>query len=260
MKKIMTSAIVVLSAYLTQACGAGSQESSAPKKIVGANDLVPVSRDLSNIPAEYQNVAEAVGVISMGCTGTHIGNNLVVTAGHCFKANMEWEDSRHIEGAACKDAADKDIKMGWGYRSEAGEGKNPFSLISTCLEIVVAELTDTRDYAIIRVDTAPEAALEMDFDFHASQNTEITIFSHPKTRPLEWSKSCGIKPAAHMGMAEDTQFTYTCDTEPGSSGAAVIDVDTHKVIGIHNGGGTNRDGETWNYATYSDAVPAPSAI
>lgn len=263
MKKTSTalaSLAFVMTAYFTQACGTNTAQESAPKKIVGANDLTPVQQDSSNIPAEYRDLIEAIGVISMGCTGTHIGGGYVVTAGHCFQNIMEEENSAQIQHTKCYDSEKNDVKIGWGYRSEAGEGKHPFSLVSKCVEVIEAELTEARDFAIFRVDQAPSSSVDMDFSRHVARNTEITIFSHPKTRPLEWSKDCTVKTAANMSMDDATKFTYSCDTEPGSSGAAVIDVASRTIIGVHNGGGENVDGVIWNYATYSDAIANPKTI
>jgi V8-like Glu-specific endopeptidase len=41
------------------------------------------------------------------------------------------------------------------------------------------------------------------------------------------------------------QFNHRCDTEPGSSGAAIISTSSLSIVGVHNGGG---DG--WNYASF----------
>jgi hypothetical protein len=73
--------------------------------------------------------------------------------------------------------------------------------------------------------------------------TQLTIFSHPAGRPLEWSKLCNL---ANPGA---TQFQYQCDTQGGSSGAAVIRTDTLKVVGLHFGGGGNFNGATFLLST-----------
>ena len=45
-------------------------------------------------------------------------------------------------------------------------------------------------------------------------------------------------------------FSHQCDTDPGSSGATVLDDTSLKVIGIHDGGIA-----PWNYATYLADTP-----
>ena len=65
---------------------ANTERPSDTEKIIGDNDLTPVNADGTNIPEKYRSQIDAYGKISMGCTATHIGNGLVLTAGHCFDA------------------------------------------------------------------------------------------------------------------------------------------------------------------------------
>ena len=55
-----------------------------PDKIIGANDLVVVSPNKENIPFKYRDLVEAIGMMDVGCTVTHIGSGYAVTAGHCI--------------------------------------------------------------------------------------------------------------------------------------------------------------------------------
>ena len=63
----------------------------------------------------------------------------------------------------------------------------------------------------------------------------VTIFSHPDELPLQWSKLCGIERLSHPGLPIGS-IQHRCDTNPGSSGAAIINALSLKVVGIHDGG------------------------
>jgi V8-like Glu-specific endopeptidase len=43
---------------------------------------------------------------------------------------------------------------------------------------------------------------------------------------------------------------HKCDTNPGSSGATVLDDNTLKVVAIHDGGHLTAPAEGMNYGTY----------
>ena len=249
MQKTLTSSLATFATLSLAACGAVNAQretrtaltshgpvtfrafvgdDSVLEKIIGNNDLIPVINNGANIPEKYRPLINAFGLISMGCTATHIGNGLVLTAGHCFSA----PETR----SSLADCSKFSVK--WGLRKDA----DPY-LVSKCTEILAYELNDTRDYTIFKVDQVPTAYVKVDLSAKAEIGTKITIFGHPQARPLEWSQTCTVQPSANGPWGAD-QFSHQCDTEPGNSGSTVIDDETLKVIGIHDGGRI-----PWNYAT-----------
>lgn len=203
-------------------------------KIIGDNDLVPVAQDGSNIPERYRGLIDAFGEISMGCTATHLGDGLVLTAGHCFDAPATRTE--HLDCAG--------ITVDWGVRAGAAG-----YLTSRCEDVLVAELNGDRDYAIFRVSPAPTAKVEVAATSQPALGSSLTIFSHPQLRPLEWSQTCTLQGADNAGRGVD-EFSHQCDTEPGSSGAAILSDVTLAVVGIHDGGRA-----PWNYGTYLSQTP-----
>jgi len=207
---------------------------SESEKIIGKNDLTPVTNDGANLPKKYRALVDGFGVMSMGCTATHIGGGLVLTAGHCFRARAQRQDN-----VPCPN-----ITVRWGVRVD-----EPAYLTSSCTTILAMQQNQDRDYAIFKVSPAPKVALEIDAAARPDIDTSITIFSHPRRRPLEWSKTCVVRSGAEGGWGAD-MFSHQCDTEPGSSGASVLSDTSLKVIGIHDGGLV-----PWNYATYLTNTP-----
>jgi hypothetical protein len=199
------------------------------EKIIGSNELLPVLNDGANIPEKYRPLIDAFGKISMGCTATHVGNGLVITAGHCFEAPEKRINNKPCAG----------ITVDWGYRKD----KAPY-LRSKCTMILAAELNDDRDYAIFKVDVAPTASVEIDLSARPKTGSTITIFGHPQLRPLEWSQTCTLESASNGNWGR-YEFSHQCDTEPGNSGSVVIDDQSLKIIGIHDGGRI-----PWNYGTF----------
>jgi V8-like Glu-specific endopeptidase len=205
---------------LTLALGLSVQASNEIEKIIGDNDLVTVAPEASNIPLKYRSLVDAFGHMSMGCTATHIGNGYVLTAGHCF-----WAGPTPLADQSCSD-----ISIEWGMR----DGVKPY-LNSKCERIILSQRSGSEDFAIIKVSPVPPVAIAPEMHRRAVIGDTVTIFSHPEDLPLRWSRLCGVERLEHPGIPEGT-LQHKCDTNPGSSGATIINALTLKVIGIHDGG------------------------
>lgn len=214
-------------------------------KIIGANDLRSVLEDgarLSDgraLDPRYRALVDAFGTISMGCTATHIGGGLVLSAGHCFDA-----PSSGMRNQACGN-----VTVRWGVRRDKAA-----YLTSRCTEIVDARLSRDIDYAIFRVSPAPAAKVDVDLSARPPVGRRITIFGHPQLRPLEWSGTCTVQSGLAVGYGQ-RHFAHQCDTEAGSSGSTVLDDTTLRVIGIHDGGSPS-----WNYASYLFDTPLKNYV
>ncbi len=209
-------------------------QSTEQAKVIGTNDFVVVKGDGANVPAKYRPVLDAVGHMSMGCTATHIGNGIVVSAGHCFRATSVRKNN-----FACPN-----VTVRWGLRADS-----PSYLTSTCTTVLAAQQSRDIDYSIFKVSPVPAAEVAVDYAARPAIDTTLTIFSHPRSRPLEWSQTCLLKPASSGGWGAD-QFSHQCDTDPGSSGATILDDSSLAVIGIHDGGTS-----AWNYGTFLADTP-----
>lgn len=221
--------ILILCAFLNSV----ARSDVDPDKIIGANDLVVVSPNKENIPFKYRDLVEAVGMMDVGCTVTHIGNGYAVTAGHCIWTQFftDIPETPFID-LPCKDDFDHPFEIWWGYRG--AEDSTPKSK-GVCERIVYAQVTKHFDFAILKVSNPPKNKVFVELENPSQRGDRITIFSHADNRPLQWSKSCTIKRiiAATIDMLT---LMHVCDTNPGSSGAAIIDMQTLKIVGLHNGG------------------------
>jgi V8-like Glu-specific endopeptidase len=226
---------------------------SFPSKIIGENNLVKVKADGSNVDSSLRGLLNAFGLITIGgngaCTATHLGNGYVLTAGHCFVA----DETNPNQTYANKDCSD--IKVYWGYRGSpaTGSAKPAVSKISQCTKIIYGELTPASDFAIFKVDSAPNAKIAIATETKRTvSNTKLTIFGYPQARPLEWSQFCALKPNSAVslgGFKGPSTFVHQCDTEPGNSGSSIIAINASgvaKVIGVHDGSTPAE----YNYGTF----------
>ncbi|NBX17116.1 MAG: serine protease [Proteobacteria bacterium] len=231
-------AVVLSLSLVPTGCGAFNRQSSAPsrvlnnhEKIIGANDLVSVDANGENIPERLRGILDAIGQLSTGCTAAHIGNGLVLTAGHCIVV------SPRSSSGSCRL-----IAVVWGNRKG-----NPKQSISKCETVLARNYTAAADYALLKVSTPPAAAITPDFQIPAS-TARLTMLSFPRMRPLEWSGFC--EPSEHTNPdLRDRKFFHSCDSEGGSSGAPLIDEASLKITGIHAG-----SADDFNYGFYLSAM------
>ena len=205
-----------------------------PFKIIGENDLIAVDAKITNIPYKYKKLVNAFGMLSMGCTGTHIGRGYVLTAGHCF-----WAGEEPTQDLACEDTT-----IDWGVRT----GILPY-LKSTCQKIIITQKSMKSDFAIIKVFPVPETFVQIELLRKAAPRDVVTIFSHPEWLSLRWSKACIVEFKLDPTLPPDF-MQHECDTNPVSSGASIIDTQTLKIVGVHGGGFLHSPGFGINYATY----------
>ena len=203
---------LLLLIYLCFACG-NNENPSELGRIIGENDLEPVIFDEENA-----SLVKAIGRMRVGCTVTHIGGGIGITAGHCFR-------SVHFEGIQRGMPCDKErYSIVWGLVDG-----NEHPLPVECKEVIAFEYNEARDYALLRIDPVPEESIELNFAL-PQIGDQVSIFSHPQRRMLEWSNYCSIEKiydAPKAGL-----MAYSCDTEIGSSGAPILN-DAHEMIGLH---------------------------
>jgi V8-like Glu-specific endopeptidase len=187
---------------------------SPSERIIGTNDLTPLK-----ISKQSHSYLKAIGMMSLGCTVTHLGEGYAITAGHCLTKNK----SKKVTNKPC-DKSKYDIS--WGRTQDTTS-----PLTSRCLRVLLLEFTSKNDYAIIKVSPYPLEKIEVATPDEIKNQETIKIISYPRRRPLESSKTC-IANYSNKHPIKKRWF-YECDTEPGSSGASLLNKD-NKIIGIHN--------------------------
>jgi len=185
------------------------------QRIIGTDDFERVVLSQDNI-----DIVQSIGMMKLGCTVTHIGNGFAVTAGHCF---YHKPSDKVIKDKSCSKGK---YIIEWGKTYQGSR-----SFVSNCKRIVVLEHSSSVDYALIQVFPVPNTYLEIENLDNIVEREEIKLISYPKKRPMEWSGICLAELYSFSTYAQ--RWVYECDTEPGSSGAPLLNAQ-NKIVGIHN--------------------------
>jgi V8-like Glu-specific endopeptidase len=185
------------------------------------------SFDLANVPTleRGQNICPSETFsqqpIAATCSGFLVGPDTLVTAGHCFKAFSTPEQ-------VCKSFAwvfELDLKS-----SVANPLSNiPLKNIYLCKEVVAAELSQTVDFAVIKLDRVVVGREPLKFRTKGkiSNNASLVVIGHPTGLPTK------ISAGGKVTKNDDpTRFSTTLDTFHGNSGSAVFDAATGVIEGL----------------------------
>lgn len=212
--------------------------SPSQAKVIGFDDLIPSNGGAFNIPYPIRMAVDTVGLMSMGCTGTHIGSNLVISAAHCF-LGLPLPAGRTLTNLTCP----TNMTIQWGVRGDRR------GMISKCTRVVALQFTMDTDWVVFEVDRAPRGySIVNNQDVLRPQQT-LTILSHPEALPLQWSQRCRLLPGLSNRIGPKFMH-HQCDTKPGSSGAPIYDLNSMAVVAIHNGGS-----DVMNYGTPLTSLP-----
>ncbi len=199
----------------------GSNSGLLPSRTVcGTNDMVAIAKQSEML----QQMARPTGLVQgpgFLCSGTLVGADLFLTAGHCkaecgdLSVRFNFISSDNLPGRpevfACKEVIEK------------GDGNQNL------------------DYMLLRLQGSP--GVEWGWydlsDRPLALNEQLMMIHHPNGSPLKLSlKNCLFKNETN-GL-----LYHNCDTNPGSSGSAIVapnfdEPALSRLVGIHTLGGCN---------------------
>jgi V8-like Glu-specific endopeptidase len=170
------------------------------------------------------------------CSGTLVGEDLVLTAGHCITGEAKCSDTKFVFGFGLKKAGD--------YPRSVPEGE-----VYGCKRIVKRALTTGPvasiyhnlldggpgpDYAVVQLDrkVAGHKPLAIERGKDAAPGTPLFVIGHPVGIPVK------IAGNAKVRSAEATYFFLAdLDTFGGNSGSAVFNARTNRIEGVLVRGG-----------------------
>ena len=171
------------------------------------------------------------------CTGFRVGpRNRVMTNFHCI-GNAE-------------EAADTEVWF--NYQCAECGGYEVFRPTKVWLSEVIAS-DSTLDYTLFSVTGFEQVQkfgyLELDVR-RPGAGEELYIPQHPTGAPAmialtsdrDRAGNCAVENPAYDGYDTDTDVSYYCDTEGGSSGSPVLSRETNKVVALHHFGGCPNSG------------------
>lgn len=165
------------------------------------------------------------------CSGTLVGEDLVVTAGHCMKDEAKCADTKFLFGFALKKAGDFPETV-------------PQSDVYGCKRVIRQALTTSTpglifnnlvnggpgpDYAIVQLDrkVTGRKPLAVSREKKISAGEPIFVIGHPMGLPLKVAGGAKVRDTSARYF-----FFSDLDTFAGNSGSAVFNARTKLIEGI----------------------------
>ena len=153
------------------------------------------------------------------CSGSLVGEDMILTAGHCATNQADCDNMKIVFGFALKSSgasAPAEIKPGEVY---------------SCKEVISTfetEQPDHFDYALIRLDrkVSGHKPLAINRERNIKEGDKLLVIGHPKGLPLKIAGGGVVRNAAPIGY-----FVTDLDTFGGNSGSPVFNAETGLIEG-----------------------------
>ena len=190
-------------------------------------------------PAAYTRSKAVARVLIEGtelCTSWRIGTkNRMLTNNHCLDSS----------------ATAYDTEVWFNYQCATCGGYDTFKPTKVWGDKVLATDRDY-DYTLFTVENFGAVQkfgyLELD-TVRPTRGTPLYVPQHPAGDPTriagalgDKAGNCAVEDPGYSGYVADSDVSYYCDTEGGSSGSPVLSRKTHKVVALHHFGGCPNSG------------------
>jgi lysyl endopeptidase len=194
----------------------------------------------SSDPVAYQHSKPVARLLINGvelCTAWRVGpNNRMFTNHHCIAKTADARDTEvwfNYECSRCGGVTTLRPTKVWGDQVIATNTTLDYTLFS------VQNFAAITNFGYLVLDVRQPARGE-----------ELYIPQHPRGDPTvismadpgERSGNCQVSDPSYDGYASNTDVSYYCDTDGGSSGSPVISRRTNEVIALHHFGGCPNSG------------------
>jgi V8-like Glu-specific endopeptidase len=170
------------------------------------------------------------------CTGWRVGKqNRMLTNNHCFTTTGEAYDTEVWFNYQCAQCGGYDVFQPtkvWGDKVLSTDHVYDYTLFS------VGNFAAITKFGYLMLDgTRPV------------KGQELYVPQHPAGEPTriagslgEKAGNCSVADPAYNGYANNSDVSYYCDTEGGSSGSPVLSRKTNRVVALHHFGGCPNSG------------------
>ena len=150
------------------------------------------------------------------CSGSLIGPDLILTAGHCVTGSYDCADTKFLFGYAVTSE---------GYYP----GQVDPSEVYSCKQVVSRMQEDEgADYAVIKLDREVKNHTPLKVSGKdASVGTRLFVIGHPSGLPVKVAGGASVRSADGVGF-----FVANLDTYGGNSGSAVFNEETGLIEGV----------------------------
>jgi V8-like Glu-specific endopeptidase len=152
------------------------------------------------------------------CSGFLVGEDLLVTAGHCIQYQSHCNSAKWVFDYALRNA------------KATGSMQIPADNVYKCTEIISQTLDSStkNDYALVRLDrpVVGRTPLKYRKSGKIKRRTKIFVIGHPSGLPTKVADNAKVR------KMNNIYFTTNLDTFGGNSGSAVFNAKTYEVEGI----------------------------
>jgi trypsin-like peptidase len=222
-----------------QLIGPGQTSTGREESVCGNDTSVDAACYRSADPVAYTKSKAIARLLINGtelCTGWRVGpNNRMLTNNHCFTNSSEAFQTEVWFNYQCASCGGYDVFQPtkvWGASVLATDHIYDYTLFS------VSNFPAVRKFGFLTLDTARPA-----------KNQELYVPQHPAGEPTriagslgERAGNCAVADPSYTGYAANSDVSYYCDTEGGSSGSPVLSRATNKVVALHHFGGCPNSG------------------
>ena len=192
------------------------------------------------------------------CTGFLVGEDLMVTAGHCVQDYDPADPAHKDHSAACQQnpipndqgTFCENIRVVFGFRKDLGgviPRSAPARNVYKCAQVVAHSLGSGPDYTVIRLDRKVTDRLPLAINRGnkgLSAKTPLFVIGHPSGLPLKIAGDAAVISIDTDVYVNDSwmrrvkwvdkgyAFLTNLDTFHGNSGSPVINLNTLLVEGI----------------------------
>jgi V8-like Glu-specific endopeptidase len=159
----------------------------------------------------------------------------MLTNNHCFDNSAAAYDTEVWFNYQCARCGGYEVfkpTKVWGDRVLTTNRTYDYTLFT------VENFAQVRKFGHLTLDTVRPA-----------NGQELYVPQHPAGEPTriagakgERAGTCSVQDNAYDGYAKDSDVSYFCDTEGGSSGSPVLSRRTNKVVALHHFGGCPNSG------------------
>lgn len=150
------------------------------------------------------------------CSGSLVGEDLILTAGHCIRSQMDCKRTSFV--------------FGFAYTEENQAPRSAdLDDVYECGDVVHTEVdSNGSDFAVVRLKrkVVGRTPLRVKRDSKAKSGDEIVVIGHPSGLPTKVAGGASVRNDA------GTYFVANLDTYGGNSGSAVFDSASGEVAGI----------------------------
>ncbi|GGM33278.1 trypsin-like serine peptidase [Dactylosporangium sucinum] len=194
----------------------------------------------SSDPVAYANSKPVARILIDGvelCTAWRVGSqNRMLTNAHCLTSTREARSTEVWFNYECA-------------RCEGGAVLRPTKVMGDQV-LATDDILDYTLFSVRNFDAIQRFGYLQIDDRAPVRGEELYIPQHPRGAPTvitvqdntERNGNCAVSNPAYDGYARDTDISYYCDTDGGSSGSPVISRKTNKVIALHHFGGCPNSG------------------